>query len=270
MPTGIPPATAPGGSRWRVLLVVVSAFVTLSAAQAREISIAEPSAGLAFSKGEIDRQAERERARFMQRSAQDGLLGCREHCAVTQRVWNALAPVLRTQQPVTHLPLRLVVVRNPEVEALSFADGTVVISEAFIDRMQLDAPQMAFVLAHEAAHVLLQHERQTLTSMLALMPSTVQRTPRDLYVEMEFKYFSMSDAWSVLFHQVEFEADEIGFQLASLAGFQPQAQLRFMQQLASAGTRQGLTSTHPTAGQRLRQLQDLVPLAQRLYLVGRE
>jgi Zn-dependent protease with chaperone function len=136
--------------------------------------------------------------------------------------------------------------------------------------MQLAAPQLAFVLAHEAAHVLLQHERQTLTSMLALIPSRAQRTPQDVYTEMEFNYFAMADAMSVVFHHVELEADELGLQLAALAGYAPQAQLVFLERSLAQGSGQSMVSTHPDMSQRLRKLGALLPLARRLLVVGQQ
>ena len=94
--------------------------------------------------------------------------------------------------------MHLVVLRSPDTEALSFADGTLVISENFIARSGLDEAQIGFVLSHEASHVLLQHERQTLTSMLAMLamlPSKSVRTQEDLYSELEYNYFSMSESF---------------------------------------------------------------------------
>ncbi len=206
----------------------------------------------------------------MQRTAQADLLGCALHCATVENVWAALQPVLRSQRIDESLNLRLVVVRRSDVEALSFADGTIVISEAFITRAKLESAQVAFVLAHEAAHVLMQHERQTLTTMLALMPSTIKRTPGDLYVELEYRYFSMSEPLSIMFQQVEFEADEIGMQIAARAGFDPDVQLHFMERLSTVDQERSMPSTHPAAGQRLRRLRDLLPLARRLYRTGLE
>lgn len=248
----------------------MAAFLTLLFcidAQGGDVRLAEPSSGLAYSASEIARRGEREMTRFMQRTGQSGQLGCVLHCATVQNVWAALQPVFQSQGIEGSHALRLVVVRQSDVEALSFADGTVVISEAFISHANLQSAEIAFILAHEASHVLMQHERQTLTTMLALMPSTIKRTPGDLYVEMEYKYFSLSEPLSVMFHQVEFEADEIGMQLASMAGFQPDAQLKFMERQAGGDQERSMASTHPAAGQRLRRLQELLPLAWRIYQV---
>lgn len=259
-----------GSGRWRWMRALAPMFLLLVClgARAADPRIAEPSAGLAFSPDEVNRSRAGEKSRFMQRAATAGLLGCALHCAAVARVWAALQPVLQRQQGAASQPLSLVLVRMGDIEALSFPDGTLVVSEALITRMGLEDAQIAFVLAHEASHVLMQHERQTLTSMLALMPSRVKRTPRDLYVELEYRYFSMNDAFTVMFHQIEFEADEIGLQLASLAGFRPDEQMVFMEKLAAVDAGRSMFATHPVAQRRLVHLREMLPLARRLFRVA--
>ena len=166
--------------------------------------------------------------------------------------------------------MHLVVLRSPDTEALSFADGTLVISENFIARSGLDEAQIGFVLSHEASHVLLQHERQTLTSMLAMLPSKSVRTQEDLYSELEYNYFSMSESFSFVFQKIELEADEIGMQLAAMAGFVPQLQLRFMEQRAMVATESSIYATHPPAFERLQRLRDQMPMALRLLQFGQQ
>jgi Zn-dependent protease with chaperone function len=251
-------------------LAVLILLLAHGAVQARLVSIVEPSRGLAFTQAAVIEHAQANQRALLDDARSQGRLGCVAYCTQLAEVWRRLLPVVRFQQTGGAPALRLVVVTNPDIQALSFPDGTVVISEVFIRRMQLAAPQLAFVLAHEAAHVLLQHERQTLTSMLALIPSRAQRTPQDVYTEMEFNYFAMADAMSVVFHHVELEADELGMQLAALAGYAPQAQLVFLERSLKRGSRQSMVSTHPDMAQRLRRLGALLPLARRLLAVGRQ
>jgi len=251
-------------------LVILILLLAHGAAQARVVNIVEPSLGLAFTEAAIIDHAQANKQALLDDARAKGQLGCAAYCAQLAGVWRKLLPVIRFQQTGRAPAFHLVVVTNPDIHALSFPDGTVVISEVFIRRMQLAAPQLAFVLAHEAAHVLLQHERQTLTSMLALIPSRAQRTPQDVYTEMEFNYFAMADAMSVVFHHVELEADELGLQLAALAGYAPEAQLLLLERSMQQGSRQSMVSTHPDMSSRLRKLRTLLPLAQRLQQVGRE
>jgi predicted Zn-dependent protease len=251
-------------------LATVLLMLVLGAAQARVVHITEPSKGLAFTEAAVIDHARANRDALLDEARAKGQLGCVAYCDQLAAVWRKLMPVLRFQQAAHAPALRLVVLTHPDVHALSFPDGTVVISEVFIRHMRLDAPQLAFVLAHEAAHVLLQHERQTLTSMLALIPSRAQRTPQDVYTEMEFNYFAMADSMAVVFHNVELEADELGLQLAALAGYAPLAQLVFLERSLLRDARQSMVSTHPDMSSRLRKLRALLPLARRLHAVGQQ
>jgi Zn-dependent protease with chaperone function len=87
---------------------------------------------------------------------------------------------------------------------------------------------------------------------------------------MEYNYFSMSESYALVFQQAEFEADEIGMQLAALAGFAPQLQLKFMEQRAMEAPESSIYATHPPDSQRLQRLRDQMPLAFRLFQFGRE
>lgn len=183
-------------------------------------------------------------------------------------MWERLLPIIASQKAQTLAQPRLEIVTSKDLDALSFAEGTIVLSESFVSRLDLDADQIAFVLAHEVAHVLLQHERQTLTSVMALMPANHRRSASELYSEMEAHYFSMDDGLAVIAHQAEFEADEVGLEIAALAGFDPHKQLEFMYKLARVPRGQSLLSTHPDVALRLERLLAVMPLAVRLHAMG--
>lgn len=262
-------ALRPVGKFFLLRLIALNlSALSPQACQADGIRVAEPSTGLAFSVGEVSAAGYVAMQRVVAEASLSGLIGCSKYCAVVNKVWETLLPVLLTQKSETKI--NLVVVRNPAIEALAYADGTLLISEDFIARIDMDEAQLAFVLSHEAAHVLLQHERQTLTSLLALSPSKLARTPQDIYIEMEYSYFSMSESFSFLFQEIEFEADEVGMQLAALAGYSPQLQLKFMEQLALEVNESSIYVTHPPASERVRRLRDQMPLALRLFQLNRE
>jgi len=233
---------------------------------ANDLRIAVPSTGLAFSVGQISAVGYAAQQRLLTEPSRAESMGCLSFCVVLDRVWAALLPVFQAQQDDPNL--RLIVIRSPDIEALSFSDGTLVISENFIEQHGLDDAQIAFVLAHEASHVMLQHERQALTSLLVLMPSKLSRTPADVYAEMEYHYFSQSESLSFVFQQLELEADEIGMQLASMAGFAPALQVKFMERRATEPAEENLFTHHPAATDRLLRLREQMPLAMRLFQLG--
>jgi predicted Zn-dependent protease len=248
---------------------LLGSAMTVDAATA-PVLLAEPSTSLAFTQREVEAHAAIAKRDFLQEAAARQELACLSHCAQIQRVWQRLLPVIRAQHAGNIRNLRLKVVHSSRIDALSFPDGLIVISERMVSRRHLNAEQIAFVLAHEASHVLLQHERQSLTSALAILPPNVPHaTVAQVYSDIEANYFRLDDALATIAQQSEFEADEVGLLMAALAGFNPQRQLRFMEQLAVQPQGQSMLATHPEAGQRLARLRQRLPLAQRLYGRGK-
>jgi predicted Zn-dependent protease len=63
--------------------------------------------------------------------------------------------------------------------------------------------------------------------------------------------------------QGEYEADELGFILASAAGYAPRRQLAFLERECRGGDDATLLATHPPACLRLKALRARLPLALR-------
>ncbi len=229
------------------------------------VDLVEASAGLAFSESEVGEASAVARQHFLADLDANAQRGCVLHCAQIARVWGRLLAVVQAQQAHTQARPQLEIVRSSALDAISFAQGSIVLSEAFVSRLELEDAELAFVLAHEAAHILLQHERQTLTSAMALMPGPGPRSATDCYAQIEQHYFQMDDYFALIAQQTEFEADETGFNMAALAGFDPQRQMGFMRKLAHVTPGQSMLSSHPDALARLERLQALLPLAARLY-----
>lgn len=225
----------------------------------------EPVA-LGWSAQEVDRATRDQHRAIVERARAAGALGCRRHCARLDSMFERLLEPARQQTAAAAtLPWTLTVVRLPDVEALALPGGQVVVSEAFIDERGLGDEALAFVLAHEMAHSILEHERQALTFARLLLPRDVPRTVRDMYTEMDFNFGLLRSMEPVL-QQGESEADELGLLLAASAGFDPRAQLAFIEdESRRPAARRALVVTHPPAVQRLRQLLELLPLAERLH-----
>ena len=73
---------------------------------------------------------------------------------------------------------------------------------------------LAFVLAHEMIHSILEDERQALTYAQLLLPRQIVRSVTDMYVEIELNA-SLLMAMEPVMQQGEYEADELGMLLAS-------------------------------------------------------
>jgi predicted Zn-dependent protease len=203
---------------------------------------------------------------IVSRAQRQGQLGCEQRCTQIQHIFERLLPLARAQSPrAQRLPWALTVVRSTDVEAMALPGGHVLVSEAFIQRRAPGDEALAFVLAHEMAHSILEHERQTLHFARMLLRQEVSRTVDDMYVEIGYS-FALLTALEPVMQQGEFEADELGLLLASAAGFDPQAQLAFMTGLMGVDTSvKSLVQSHPPIADRLSQLRARLPLALRVY-----
>ena len=196
-----------------------------------------------------------------------GLSGCSRHCERLERVFTTLVAEARTQSPLADtLPWKLDVVRLPGIEAMALPAGRILVSEPFIERIAPSDETLAFVLAHEMAHIILEHERQILSFAYMLLPRGVTRSVRDVYVELDYNFALLKQAEWVM-QQGEFEADELGLLLASQAGFPPNGQLAYMEQEVAQcnDDRPPLIATHPPASLRLERLRERMPLAWRVF-----
>jgi predicted Zn-dependent protease len=228
----------------------------------------EPT-GLHWSAAEVERATAAPVDELAARAARAAELGCLRHCERLARVFARLVEQARAQTVRSaSLPWSLLVVRLPGIEAMAVPNGRLVISERFVDERLPSDEALAFVLAHEMAHSILEHERQALSFARMLLPAQVPRSVRDVYTEMDHN-FALLKAMEPVMQQGELEADELGLLMASAAGFDPVRQLAFMEhECRSAAGPMPLVATHPAACQRLEALRTRLPLARRLGLVA--
>lgn len=146
-------------------------------------------------------------------------------------------------------PMMSRVLTLPVVNALALPHATIVLAESLVEFCRDERDQLAFVLAHEAAHIHLGHSRErqrasTLASVLRINP----------LLGMGLR-FLVDRAFS---REQEFEADKIAVHLCARAGYAPQAGPAFLRRLgafaASSSGAEQLLSTHPPLPERISQL----------------
>jgi len=169
------------------------------------------------------------------------------------------------EQP--HAPsirLRLVVAKG-ESSAFAHADGAVVFPITLLDTMKLQDEEIAFILAHEMIHALLEHEREILTAADGMLRPDVRRSAADVYGALNHD-LGLSLKTSFLMQAVELEADAYGLQLAALAGFDPDSQVSALDKLLiNTSDHRTVMATHPSDAERLRRIKAALPIARSVY-----
>lgn len=250
--------------------IALAAALALPCTDARAVQLTDEPVALDWTPAEVQRAGLATLEATVARALQQGELGCLKHCERLARIFEQLLVQAREQTARARtLPWSLTVVRNAGVDAFALPDGQIVVSEALIEDRGLSDEALAFVIAHEMAHSILEHERQVLTAGRLLLPRQVERSVNDMYVELAFN-FSLLRTLEPALHQAELEADELGLLLASVCGYAPNRQLEFMQNEVAEDTgSRRLAGTHPSALVRLERLQERLPLAWRLHALFR-
>ena len=223
--------------------------------------------GLAWTAREVEQASLGSLQTLVQRATREQKMGCARYCKRLNRIFNRLLPHARAQSlAALRRDWSLTVVRLPGMDAMALPGGQIIVSEDFIQANRLSDESIAFVLAHEMAHSILEHERQALTVARMLLPREVNRTVDDIYVEMSFNH-ALFKALEPVMQQGELEADELGLLLAAKAGYAPDKQIAFIaREAAREMPTKPMVATHPTAKHRLEKLRERLPLARRLFV----
>ncbi|MEM6440326.1 MAG: M48 family metalloprotease [Pseudomonadota bacterium] len=164
------------------------------------------------------------------------------------------------QRPRGAPPLRTFVVNDPTVNAFTTGGGYVFINAGLLAAMENEA-QFAMVLAHEAAHIDRGHvtagreQRQTvgLLGALASIGGAVAGLPGQ--VTGSLVGLGSQAAVAGFTREQEEDADRVGFQYLSAAGYNAAAGARSFRVLRDLyGDRGGFLATHPESSERQRML----------------
>lgn len=166
--------------------------------------------------------------------------------------WSAaVQPVLTRLLTQNQIPRPMVsrVLTMPIFNALALPHTTIVLAESLVEFCRTERDQLAFVLAHEAAHIHLGHAKDR--ERATLLSSVLRINP---LLGMGLR-FLVDRAFS---REQEFEADRVALTLCTCAGYVPQAGPAFLRRLgayaaSTAGVEQ-LLSTHPPLPERIAQL----------------
>lgn len=155
------------------------------------------------------------------------------------------------------------VVAADEANAWALPGGFIFVTRALIELCERDPHEIAFILGHEAGHVVRGHAMDRILNSTLLSaasraaPAGRVLTPRVVQMGVQF----LQKAYS---RDQELEADEFGARLTASGGFDPQAAVRMMMRLqakAGAGAEEPLFvyfSTHPAFGVRIAALRRLL------------
>ncbi|WP_429562710.1 M48 family metallopeptidase [Paraburkholderia sp. MM6662-R1] len=162
------------------------------------------------------------------------------------------------------------VVRSNDIRMYCLPGGKIVVYSGILDRVRLNDDEVGMLIGHEIAHALREHARMRLGQLQASQLDSSGTIPQlfglaDLGMAplgigsrlLEMKYESTDET----------EADVIGSDIASRAGFDPRAAVTLWDKLAQAtrsSRKQGFIYVHPYTPARrddiIKRLPDMLPL----------
>lgn len=177
-----------------------------------------------------------------------------------------LRPAAEYERPAAaRIAWEVHVCRNCDENASAMAGGKLLVGESFIKSIHPSDAELAYLLAHEMAHVIAEHTREFATTARYFVGMGLKRGYADIQHEVDGS-LALQVRMAPVYKQQELEADYIGFILGARSGFDPRAMLSLLKKLHSDGT--SMFDPHPSTAKRLQQAQAMLPAAERLYARG--
>ena len=252
-----------------LLVAMLIAAPGLAAAQA----LLDFRNDLAFEAATIQAAAERTYRARLQTLAADGRLD------TNAQLLNRLRHLVERLQPAAQLERadaagiawEIHTCRRCGENASAMAGGKLLVGEEFIANLALTDDELAYMLAHEMAHVLAEHTREFATTARFFLGNGRNRDYWDIQNELD-ESFVENLRMAPLLAQQELEADYIGFVLGARSGFDPEAMPRMLRKLQRLQPADEAAlpafSYHPRESERLARALAMLETARRIRAIG--
>ncbi len=165
--------------------------------------------------------------------------------------------------------------KTDDMNAYAMPGGKIMVYSGLVEKLKLTDAELAAVIGHEIGHALREHTRERVSRMyaqqIALAGLAVVTGVGDGVLDLANQVASVTFQLPHSREQ-ESEADIIGLELMARAGYDPHAAVNVWQKMLAAeksSTPQFL-STHPSAGNRITELQARIPKVLPLYEAARK
>ena len=160
------------------------------------------------------------------------------------------------------------------VNAWCMAGGKMAMYSGLIKQLNATDDEIAQVMSHEIAHALLSHTREKISRGLALQASmAVMAIKLDdtKYKGLALQGISLATILALELpnsRSAETESDALGIEIAAKAGFNPNAAVSLWKKMSKLKDKEinEFFSTHPSSENRISNLQNLIPTANKFYM----
>lgn len=224
------------------------------------------------SEEEVQNGAEQAYAQEVQKARTAGMLNTNEHLtARVRRIGQRLIPVTATFRPdAPQWKWEINTLQTDDMNAYAMPGGKIMVYSGLVDKLDLSDAELAAVLGHEISHALREHTRERVSrayaQQLALAGLAVVTGAGagalDLANQVASVTFQLPHS-----REQESEADVMGLELMARAGYDPHSAVSVWRKMLAAqqGSPPQFLSTHPSAGNRIAELQARIPKVLPLY-----
>ena len=187
---------------------------------------------------------------------------------LVRRVASRLAPV--TGDAARKFDWSVSLVDNPQINAFCLPGGKIVVYTGILRVTQNEAG-LAAVMGHEMAHATARHGSQRMLQSKLMQTAAVGASISLADMEPQQRQATMAVLTGAAQYGAilpfsrghELEADRIGLRYMARAGYDPREAVEFWKRMAQVGGQKPaeFASTHPADGNRVAQLQKLMPEA---------
>jgi predicted Zn-dependent protease len=167
------------------------------------------------------------------------------------------------------------IIDDPEtVNAWCMAGGRMAVYNGLFIKLKLTDSEFAQIMGHEISHALANHTAERMSRAMATSLGVVALGAASDKPGATMAGAALAAKLALELpnsRTAELEADEIGMELAVLAGYDPDAAVTLWQKMAALGgpNPPQFLSTHPAPGNREAQLSEMIPRMRKLNPTGR-
>ena len=157
-------------------------------------------------------------------------VGLEEHSPYNQLL-NEITAKLTTRVKNKHRSFNVLLVNQSEHNAFALPGGFIVITVSMVEMCQQDPDELAFILAHEMAHVILRHAIGRIVSSTTFAAASKVAYARGPFVGW-LRQAGMEYLQNSYSQRQEIDADTLAVRLTNAAGFDPAAGSRLFTRLS--------------------------------------
>lgn len=200
-----------------------------------------------------------------------------EGTAMVNRVSSRIAAALGPEMPEAEW--EYILFEDESANAFAMPGGKIAVFTGLLKLVESD-DELAAVIGHEIAHVLLRHANQRMTAevirglgAVAAVVATDDMDSGDR--NMVLAAYGIGSQVGVILpysRHHESQSDRMGLMIAARAGFDPRAAVTFWEKMGQANPARmpEFLSTHPSSETRISELKEAMPEALALYEAGRK